>query len=1366
MEGSYWSFVKAALPQQRSIGADELLIMVSSVRLLKGEQFLLRVSDTLHPQACKLCYVRNLNFPVFVDVSSSYEDVWARTNAVNRIVNKNGGDYVAELSMFNSDTKEMKPYAMYIFKNYDSAQIAANKLTFEQGLDVGRFQQRSDYDGSVQALMNGIRIGCYGINRQLFETQNVLFISPADLIYDVHADEQFIMRSTGLNASAKLPFVTAAFDIETMVDKSKGATPTITSDLFNDVGILKSEYVRLNNVIVGKNERGDPVPKPFVTRVSLPKLELRPLDHGDINSIALVVKDAKPKSRYVFYNGGLTNCEPEAFSGRFIVPQTYTFIKCENEYEMLRAFLNRLMTVDVLYVYNAEFDVQVVQNRIKHWDKQNGDKVLSNLWRDFLSKGSSVEPKVELFNNVLIGHYVKLLKATHEAIDEKDKDAFESACKLFRKNQTFAQSFRVLGFGTHIIDIFRLIYTEKIKKSCKGLSLNAVASSIIRQHKPNKNPLKYQKVEDVSYSVMDDYFVGSNPNKLFHYLIYNLADAELLMRMEKVLQPVEKMIIKTRATMNIDSLHFGRVKTYFDNFIQSTRAVEVPKLKARIDLNRICAVNPVNVNCTLPSRYKTWTRATDDETDKLKGGYVIAPAMGLSFAGQTQSVEITMDFTSLYPSNMIDVNVSTDAMIEYVDFKNFQNWVVYDCSDLLGDAECYTLLIQPNGLKFQTDTNTSVGNYLKHRKHYKKLMAQAVSSEDRAYYNTMQSEMKICCNSAYGVAPLISQKIITALGREKLETVSKAAQIRKKFVKYGDTDSIMYVEYKYEPLEQPRGVSSRELCAWLTANVSYMRKIIERDLKQSEDFNNSTNELLMDALVRKMLVLENGTQKPLLGHAREQAVRKELQNHSITELCLENYASVVLRVKKKRYMCLYHEPDDDVIGKSDVKVRGTLGSKSCALGPAARIESDTRKIIMMGYAVRLKCDDFDFYEATPQDTIQAGDVILAGSGEWRTVSTVQHANYGRYTAVKLMYANGCSDCYVLKKDINLTHLISLDDQEARRVKYMTCCKFINFIYSSCFNKDWWSLIEYKSSGQMSKAFTDQRSRLKLPPTKSGKIPMIILDKSSHGQRVYNSMQMRKIDNWFQQDPIATFFNRYLFSTKSEILERDIFTSSHCSDIVRTAEKLLQTWQDTRPWEDEDSIHRDVVKTVLLQTIAVDTGENFLGLVMLDSIVPQRVTKINFKKVALDVAAQAGTWVRLMEDMRTAGKAAHIRVYNQIPPNLLLYELKRKSTSRYDGDLFPISRYIPNQVDLEKALDKTCSEAFGDVSNILVEIEEERNETIILHYKDKMYKMLGSETDSKPLIACARASYLYTLLKGNKEQDHTHSKPPKKQRITF
>ncbi|APD76218.1 DNA polymerase catalytic subunit [Anguillid herpesvirus 1] len=532
-------------------------------------------------------------------------------------------------------------------------------------------------------------------------------------------------------------------------------------------------------------------------------------------------------------------------------------IACDSELDLLVRFLAEVAQyVDVLFVYNYDFDVAVLHSRLNFyqtvWPSLPLTRKLTEMYDSVFScDPKNVPPHFYFSDQRYNSMYCDLLDVV-----EKHMDAFKALCRTRISQNRAAQrkvqqglfdsvsspagtsgddivtkrlmydyppyrtairnhndqvilNSTVHGFGKYVIDLMKLNNTRSMKHIARGFSkLEVVARAIIGDARPYKNPFKMGKIQGVKYTEMDGIFKRGGAG-LTRLLYYNLVDSELLARIVRYAAPHIEFISRLRATLNVDYVCHGRGTMDFSGaMVQSTKSVEAPLLRAKLKENRFFAAGRAFASMCLTEKYAS---AQSRKTLTLKGGKVFQPTIGLTYTGPYVGTVCTYDFASLYPSNMCDANISPESIVSrdpscraFVVNKVVLDWKRMPAiSGLIenreyGEAEnLYTILlhksVETGWTRFTTYTSSSLRHYLSMRNKYKGDMKTAKSPGLKKYFNQLQNEMKICANSHYGVSDRICQMLTTLSGRQKILIVEDVIKKTPGMtVIYGDTDSIMF----------------------------------------------------------------------------------------------------------------------------------------------------------------------------------------------------------------------------------------------------------------------------------------------------------------------------------------------------------------------------------------------------------------------------------------------------------------------------------------------------------------------------------------------------------------------------------------------
>jgi DNA polymerase delta subunit 1 len=174
-----------------------------------------------------------------------------------------------------------------------------------------------------------------------------------------------------------------------------------------------------------------------------------------------------------------------------------------------------------------------------------------------------------------------------------------------------------------------------------------------------------------------------------------------------------------------------------------------------------------------------------DKDDKFRGAEVLEP-----YRGYYEGFVGCGDFRSLYPSIIILLNICYTTLINSTDEK----YKELPCNK----SPIGTLFVDKNvrvGLLAQIEIELMAD-----RDEAKNKMKEAKTSGRKSMYNSRQNEIKVNCNTIYGIMTASGGKLVrmemgesvTSQGREMILQAKRIAEeISKQFnVIYGDTDSI------------------------------------------------------------------------------------------------------------------------------------------------------------------------------------------------------------------------------------------------------------------------------------------------------------------------------------------------------------------------------------------------------------------------------------------------------------------------------------------------------------------------------------------------------------------------------------------------
>ena len=198
----------------------------------------------------------------------------------------------------------------------------------------------------------------------------------------------------------------------------------------------------------------------------------------------------------------------------------------------------------------------------------------------------------------------------------------------------------------------------------------------------------------------------------------------------------------------------------------------------------------------------------NDKRDKYEGATVLEPIPGFYYSPIT-----VLDYKSLYPSSMIEKNISLETLVDDPKYLNIKGYIYhtvrYDDKDekknVIGETVCIYAEVDD-----KTNTDADV---IKNKGIVPKLLQKLLSARDKSkemmkkhkgtymetVYNGLQLAYKIVANSVYGYFGAIFNKLrcvklaasTTAVGRSRLCLAKELAEQEKGLIViYGDTDSI------------------------------------------------------------------------------------------------------------------------------------------------------------------------------------------------------------------------------------------------------------------------------------------------------------------------------------------------------------------------------------------------------------------------------------------------------------------------------------------------------------------------------------------------------------------------------------------------
>lgn len=919
-------------------------------------------------------------------------------------------------------------------------------------------------DGNTPALCSDVMFG-----RVYFIPANKLNrdLSASDLVYDHERSEAEAKLFDGKHVPHF--YKTACLDIETVFDKSY-QDPRLRCESFAykfpycTERTIKGLTEYRNKLVCALNAGRERLPKQSKS-VSVPALAPdMPGQQHEITCVSLVILNShvpKPspahhrKKLIVLYNKcKVTHArDPEADDelarGAGVDVTRMLVYPCSGEHALLQNMIQLLYHygIELLYVYNAEFDVRVIEQRVHFYaekmcagsldaaSQKKGSSLLRAWHGLFVTRALSedVAPFFQFENVRYLAMYKEMLKSLGSALlngplTEHKLQVTSAIVEKFNREKAKLGHFKMNSCGMNIIDLYRVAGTREIKFACTSMKLNDVAPFVIVKarelhKKPPKDTRKLYKLADVGYSKMDQ-MLSTGGKSLFAVLLYNLVDSQLCARLAKVLCPVSALFHRCRTTLNIDVVVHGRGDN-FGGFVQSIHSVQMPQLKFALDTLRVKA-GPLGVE--LKSRLRWRPKLQDSENDgdceKWKGGAVCDPLTGLHYSGPGMGLELSFDFSSMYPSIMCALNISPETTIPWPPVKfphDLSGWVCYNWE---AEGFEYASLIlkydQSRGgfVREPAVLSSSVEYYLDQRAELKrKLQSPDIGRVDRVYCETQEGECKVLANSFYGTAPHPCGPLISGHGRRQISVVNNCVSTFYQHrcpVVYGDTDSVMVsVGYGPEDLPEPdvpdveRGDDSsvREAAENDLLLESFARQArtamgdkFKRAGAQVPAFLDYVHAALVEDTLERMYVIGRGNiaQKVVRdpdGTFTEEGypvyvarVPESTESSDVTgpfvkdrrvKLEYENSCSVYCHVAKKTYVALTHTLDDrGELSSVSVKVRGLSAFKSVRSPCDSAVTETFIACVMRGECVKLETDQISCFSTSPWHRLKSGDVIL------------------------------------------------------------------------------------------------------------------------------------------------------------------------------------------------------------------------------------------------------------------------------------------------------------------------------------------------------------------------------------------------------
>uniref|UniRef100_A0AB33V8Z8 DNA-directed DNA polymerase n=2 Tax=unclassified Herpesvirales TaxID=860343 RepID=A0AB33V8Z8_9VIRU len=1027
-------------PAQRSLRPEEsetlTPLFFSSVRHVSrnGEDVLLIHVLNLRSKETGCIMVKSLAFLAVVP------QVALSSVAFNALVAESAPHFHHDYTVFNGDLKKHMPGRLFVFHSMEARRLfikRGNAILNRIGENVYTYgDHRSTYEGNTVALYNNLM--CSHVYHVRLKGGSEIY-EPWDFVYDAAVDSRWAMNLGEITKYCKRE---GAFDIETLVHEVS-LDPDMVCRAFEKSYFKDADDAReLLAGLRSKGVAGIPT-SPFVGLTQ--KLH-------EITSISLVVcnyhkpKDGPRKELIVYYNEKLLQHPleeiPVAHLG--LDWDRIVFKACKNEFYMLMHFINKLKSsVDVLYVFNAQFDIKVICQRLAYYafegrrpgcckchaeiSREYGDALMEK-WELFLSrKPQLVKGEILMGSEILQAQYIKMLRGVSSLLAAPgggNVGLIKKKLEMYKQGKDTVQNFKTVGFGCDIIDMMYVCKRKEYETPSGSGALNDVAKLIIQMYRPKKLAAKTVKLGDVEYRKMDEYYRYGG-TKLAECLVYNLIDSQLVVRMAKFLKPVEEYIFRQLACYNLDVAAHTRGVMNFSGFIQSTKVVEVSRNKARLDAGIVLATGNLSDSLFTP------------ETIPRRGGFVANPLTGLFFAQPTQCLEMCLDFTSLYPSIMCDLNISPETIVDLDKAEKIEDFVGYDWSQIQGGFKKMTLVLSvdrsdpenPKLVRHFSDTSGSLSRYLALRAHHKREMK--ANKEDplaHGYHDRLQNEMKICANTHYGVSDHTCSLMITTQGQHKIKHVNAFISRLNRdgvslFPNYGDTDSTMFFP-PHDRTERPvpdtarvfwdkvmnkatavvetgdsRAVEAGEDCFSPELKDHIVRKMrrdivdhIKTKFKSTDIFVNTFLEeaavVLFDDMVSKLVLhTRKGTATPVKDEGRntwtitDPVTGKEMdcttpfRKGLICKLEYENASSIGCHVAKKMYLCLVHELNNGTLISTKIKKRGMTGFKCSRFGATETITNDFVDLIFKGGVLRKK-NSLEALTSITWDKLEVGMEIL------------------------------------------------------------------------------------------------------------------------------------------------------------------------------------------------------------------------------------------------------------------------------------------------------------------------------------------------------------------------------------------------------
>lgn len=1064
-------------PQLRSVivnrEPDLVGVLFKSIFYHKEEESLLcrglvlRSNNEYYPKYTTVnIKVSNLN-PVVgydLDMDATDSNNW---DSVRKSWSKHFTSEPVFLTVSHEDIKRKVEAAVFPMA---SIHTASNFMKNVRGaLTFGDFCPEKGYymtrDGNTPALCSNVMFGrMYYIHTQNLDNKTA---SPQDLIYDHQASEEEAKLFDACHVDRF--YKAACLDIETVFDsnyRDRAASSSSFAYRFPYCTEARlGDLTRWRSAIMDSIKEGHTM-YPQVKRVTIPTLPSdMPGQQHEITSVSIVMmnrhktkeKDDKGKgvprkTLFVVYNKFKCQKDDTPINDSEVTtaagidkPARIKFHACKGELALLERMVSLLSRNDIelLYVYNAEFDLRVINQRVHfyadplymktHEKEKPRCEALKRAWHSLFVNnafGCNAEPLFQFENVRFLEMYKDMLTELQNTMDRgpmSEHKLYMASMQVekFNKEKAKLGHFKMNSCGMNVIDLYRMAGTRDIKYACTSMKLNDVTPYVVEKlrklhKKPPKDTRKLHKVADVSYDKMDS-MMSEGDKSLFAVLVYNLVDSLLCCRLAKALNPVSGLFHRCRTTLNIDVVVHGRGDT-FSGFVQSIHSVQMPQLKYTMDTLRVKA-GPVDIEDKSRARWDPKTEMSEGHPDAWKGGAVCEPLTGLHYSGPGMGLELSFDFSSMYPSIMCALNISPETTVPWPPSKfphDLTGWICYSWE---AEGFEYASLI----LKYDEDTGeytrapgvfaSSVEHYLNERAMYKKKLKEPVahSDADRIYFKLQEGECKVMANSFYGTAPHPCGPLISGHGRQQIAVVNKCVSDFYKHkcpVVYGDTDSVM-VAVGYGPKDAvekdvPDTVRDKELNAQqekaAIKQFAYkaqeaMRAKAKRAGEDVPGFLKHVHMALVEDVMMRMYVIDRDNNHHKLVRDPKGALTKDgypvflarvpgaTAQVPVTEafvkdrrvkLEYENSCSIYCHVAKKTYMALIHTVDDAKaeLSSVSVKVRGLAAFKSMRSPCDSAVTDTFIACVMKGDCVKLEKNRASCLSTAPWHALKDGDEIL------------------------------------------------------------------------------------------------------------------------------------------------------------------------------------------------------------------------------------------------------------------------------------------------------------------------------------------------------------------------------------------------------